>query len=206
MISQLQADWIDLPKPDRARRIAAIKRAGASNYQIASGPQFCETTVRNLLLTLTAPAKDQLLARHNPISTRELIRRGKAATLKQKVQDQTAFERRHTEAARKGAADICNWFREVNFTGPTCEQIVEIVRREFGQRGQDGNLPAPPLQKLPPLQTLIERSRPKGPIPGGASSSSWYAEWLCRWTFFAFPDSVVRDEALDIALQQQWKR
>ena len=206
MISRLQADWIDLLAPDRARRIAAIKRAGASNYQIASGPQFCESTVRNLLLTLRAPAEDQLLARHNPISTRELIRRGKAATLKQKVQDQTAFERRRTEAARKGAVDICNWLREIGFTGPTCEQIVEEVRREFGQREQDGNLPAHPLEKRPPLQTLIERSRPKGPIPNDASAVSWYAQWLCRWTFFAFPDSVVRDEALDIALQQQWKR
>lgn len=206
MISQLQADWIDLHKPDRARRIAAIKRAGTSNYQIASGPQFCESTVRNLLLTLRAPAEDQLLARRNSISTRELVRRGKAATLQKEVQHQTAFERQRNEAARKGAVDICNWLREIGFTGPTCEQIVEEVRREFGQRGQDGNLPAHPLQKLPPLQTLIERSRPKGPIPNDASSVSWYAQWLCRWTFFAFPDSVVRDKALDLALPQQWKR
>ena len=206
MISGLQADWAHLHDLDRARRIAAIKRAGASNYQIASGPQFCESTVRNLLLTLRAPAEDQLLARHNQISTRELIRRGKAATLKQKVQHQAVFERQRNEAARKGAVNICDWFLEIGFTGPTCEQIVEEVRREFSYREQDGNLPAHPLQELPTLQTLIERSRPKGPIPNDPSVVSWYALWLYRWTFFAFPDSVVRDEALDIALQKQWKR
>lgn len=206
MISRFQADYIDLLRPDRARRAAAIKRAGASNYQIAAGAKFSETTVRNLLLTLKAPAEDQLLARSNSITTRELVRRSKAATLKKQVQHQKAFERQRNEAARKGAVDICNWFLDIGFTGPTCEQIIDEVRREFGYREQDGNLPAHPLQELPPLQTIIERSRPVGPVPNDPSVVSWYALWLYRWTFFAFPDSVVRDEALDIALQKQWKR
>jgi hypothetical protein len=45
-----------------------------------------------------------------------------------------------------------------------------------------------------------------GPIPDDPSVVNWYALWLYRWTFFAFPDSAVRDEALDIALQKRWKR
>lgn len=100
MTSQLQADWIDLHDLDRARRIAAIKRTGASNYQIAAGLKFSESTVRNLLWTLKAPAEDQLLARHNPVSTRELVRRAKDAIRQRESRRQEAFELRRSEAAR----------------------------------------------------------------------------------------------------------
>lgn len=78
-ISQLQADWFGLHYLDRAQRVAAIRRDGASIRQIAAGLHFSESNMRHLLLTLEAPVEYQELARYNPISTRELVRRAKIA-------------------------------------------------------------------------------------------------------------------------------
>ena len=79
LILQLQADWFGLHYLDRARRIAAIRSAGASIRQIADGLHFSVSNMRRLLWTLEAPVEYQELARYNPISIRELVRRGKAA-------------------------------------------------------------------------------------------------------------------------------
>ena len=79
LILQLQADWFGLHYLDRARRIAAIRSAGASISQIAAGLKFSESNMRRLLWTLEAPAEYQDLARYNPISIRELVRRANAA-------------------------------------------------------------------------------------------------------------------------------
>ena len=76
-ISKLQADWFDLHYLDRAQRVDAIRRDGASIRQIAVGLKFSESNMRNLLLTLKAPVEYQELARYNPISIRELVRRAK---------------------------------------------------------------------------------------------------------------------------------
>jgi len=99
MISRLQTDWFGLHYLDRARRIAAIRRA-------------------------------------------------KAAIRQREAQLQVAFERQCIEAAREESVVICKWLCDTGFSGPTCEQIVEEVRREFGQRERDGSLPAHPLQKI----------------------------------------------------------
>jgi hypothetical protein len=149
---------------------------------------------------------NQLLARHNPVSIREMVRRGKAAAREHDVRRTETFERKRAEAARNGATAICNWLIEIGLTGPSCEQIIEEVRREFAQREQDGSLPPPPARHRLAIKELIQRSKPKSPIPDDAASISWYHQWLFRWTFCAFPDAFVKDEALDIALQQQWMR
>jgi len=148
----------------------------------------------------------QLIARHNPVSTRELVRRAKDAAREHDVRRKETFERNRTEDARNAATAISNWLIEIGFTGPTCEQIVEEVRREFAQREQDGTLPPPPGRHRLSLEKLVLRCRPKTTVPDNADSVSWYAEWLCRWTFCAFPDAFVRDEALAHAVQKQWNR
>jgi hypothetical protein len=35
---------------------------------------------------------------------------------------------------------------------------------------------------------------------------AWFAQWLCKWSFFAFPDADMRDAALDLARQKQFRR
>jgi hypothetical protein len=53
-----------------------------------------------------------------------------------------------------------------------------------------------------PVAEIIERMRP-APIGADALEVAWYADWLARWTHFAFHDPVVRDRALSIALDRQ---
>jgi hypothetical protein len=36
-----------------------------------------------------------------------------------------------------------------------------------------------------------------------AESIEWYADWLARWAYFAFPDEIIRDRALNIALDKE---
>jgi hypothetical protein len=92
-ISKLQADWFGLHYLDRAQRIAAVRSAGASIRQIAAGLHFSESNMRHLLWTLEAPVEYQELARYNPISIRELVRRAKAAIRQREAERQEAFER-----------------------------------------------------------------------------------------------------------------
>ena len=93
LILELQADWFGLHYLDRAQRIAAIRSAGASIRQIAAGLHFCESNMRHLLWTLEAPVEYQELARYNPISIRELVRRAKAAVRQREAEPQEAFKR-----------------------------------------------------------------------------------------------------------------
>lgn len=69
----------------------------------------------------------------------------------------------------------------------------------------DGSLP-PQVPEDPKLSSeeLIRKWRPIPTRPdGGATSISWYHQWLFRWSFYAFPDSEIRDLALDLALERQ---
>lgn len=90
LILQLQADWFALHYLDRARRIATIRRSGGSIRQIADGLHFSESNMRHLLWTLEAPVEYQELARHNPISIRELVRRAKAAIRQRRAEPMSA--------------------------------------------------------------------------------------------------------------------
>ena len=116
------------------------------------------------------------------------------------------LEVRRAESARQGADQICNWILKEKIYGPDGERIIEEVRHEFALREMDGSLPAYPERAAPALKELIQRSKPKRPLDDNAASVSWYADWLFRWSFFAYKDPAVRDSALEQALERQWKR
>lgn len=191
---------------DRARAIAALRRSGAVIRRIASALGFSEATLRHLLWTLNASAEDQDLARRNQISTNELVRRAKHAKRRQELEREESAQRAQEHRIRDAAASICDWLTATKFAGPTCELIVEEARREFAERERIGNLPQHPIHPLPTLDALIDRCKPTTPDPGGAASVTWHAQWLVRWSFFAFPDPYVRDSALQIAAEKQWTR
>lgn len=205
-IPHLKSKWMQLPSADRARAVAAIRRTGVSIRQIARDLEVSESNLRHLLKTLNAPPDDQALARQGKISTNELVRRGQATKRQLAVQKRELLEIKRTRSAQKGADQICKWILEEQICHPDGEWIIEEVRREFADRELDGSLSSFPTNAPLPLPELIGRCKPKRPHDGSASSNSWYAEWLCRWTFFAFRDSIVRDNALELALEQQWKR
>lgn len=118
------------------------------------------------------------------------------------------MDRKRTKAAEKAAKKITSWLEEEHNLWPAHgENIVDEVRRIVAENEADGTLgkirPAP---EGTPLAVIIERTTPK-PQPGRqpleVDSVGYYAEWLARWVFYAFPDPVVRDRALGIALDYE---
>ena len=205
-IAQLQLDWFKLSDLDRARAVLTIKQSGISTRKVADQLQLSESLLRHLLQALQAPASDQVLAQQGKISTNELVRRARAAGLRKSARHREALELERAHAARKAANTICDWLAERGLPGSYGEQILEEVRREFADRELDGSLPPCPRRAEIPLHTIILRSKPNRPIDDNAASIRWYHEWLFRWTYHAFPDQVIRDTALDLALQKQWTR
>lgn len=45
--------------------------------------------------------------------------------------------------------------------------------------------------------------RPPAIVNAEIGEISWYADWLARWSFYAFRDGLVRDMALNIAIESQ---
>src|SRR3974377_2033284 len=88
VIGKLKQDWNQLSDPDRALRIAQIKKSGLSNRKIASILGCAETLIRRLLLILHAPAADFAAARNGTLSTTELFRRTETAFQRQAAQRQ----------------------------------------------------------------------------------------------------------------------
>jgi hypothetical protein len=205
-ISQLKSRWTGLSALERAPAIATIRRSSTSIRKITHGLEYSEALLRHLLQCLNASAEDRNLARQNLITTNELVRRGKADKMQRAEQHIATLEIRRAESARQGADQICNWILKEKIYGPDGERIIEEVRHEFDLREMDCSLPALPDHAALSLKELIQRSKPKRPLDGNAALVSWYAEWLCRWSFFAYEDPDVRDSALEQALERQWKR
>jgi hypothetical protein len=205
-ISQLKSEWPKLADVDRALAVAAIRRSGAFIRQIARELGPSESNLRHLLKTLDASLEDQDLARRGQISTTELIRRGEAANMQRAEQRGQWLLSKRARSTRKAADSICDWICEQQVSGPDGELIIEEVRREFATREQLNRLPEYPERAVPPLQKLIKRCRPERALPNDESTIDWYHEWLFRWAFFAFRDAVVRDQALEQALERQWRR
>jgi hypothetical protein len=53
-----------------------------------------------------------MLARRGEISTRELVRRSKAAKVQREAEQREAEERRRMQAAEQGSKTICDWLEE----------------------------------------------------------------------------------------------
>ena len=77
------------------------------------------------------------------------------------------------------------------------------ARRELFQGECAGKLPQGGPAKDLTIQEIIPRSRPPRPDPDEFSEIAWYGIWLARWIYFAVPDTVVRDQALGLALTTQ---
>jgi hypothetical protein len=57
-----------------------------------------------------------------------------------------------------------------------------------------------------PVSQIIERAKPPALTEDHIDIVAWFAQWLCKWSFFAFPDADMRDAALDLARQKQFRR
>jgi hypothetical protein len=206
-VEQLQFDWSQLCDVDRALAVRAINQSGLSIRGIARLLQRSESSLRNLLSALDAPPADLAAARQGTISTSELVRRAKAERQRREKKAQQAAEREGERQANEGAKLICDWLEKNRVSGPDGERIINQVRDKFIQASRTGT--PPPKINIPAGRSqaeLIELCRPKRPIPNDVENINWYVEWLTWWVLYVFADPNVRDQALDIALERQWKR
>jgi lambda repressor-like predicted transcriptional regulator len=206
-IERLRQDWDEMHPLDRAKTIAAIRRSGTSIRQIARQTGHSATLLRHLLMAQLAPKADIELARNGKASINELVRKAKAEKRELEVSIQEIEKEKRAKQALKAASLICKWLAQTGLNGPSCETIINNVRRELAEREQKQALPAQPNKIKLPINEIMQRMKPPELSPDdGIALDGWYQVWLCRWVFWAYPDSGIRSAALDIALERQWKR
>ncbi len=167
-------------------------------------PACSPSQLRNLDTAAQTPPEDLDLARRGRISTRELARRARGAARQRAAQDLEALRQRQSKAAQKGALLVCAWLQENQIWPAHGENIVDEARRILaGAERCDRLLQCPRPPSSMPLEEIIRLLKPPASIHPDPHSVGWYAAWLARWDFFAFPDSLVRDRALSLALGQQ---
>ncbi len=206
-LADLKNKWADLKHDlDRAPAVRLVHQKGISLREIAGELKCSATRLRNLLEAAEAHQADLLLARKGQISTRELVRRSRAAKANRAAEDKGKLELERMKAAQTGCEIICDWLKEENRSGAHGERIIGDARRDLAEVEQDGKLPkAPPPPKGMPIEEIIRRSRPPEFVNADVGSAGWYAQWLARWAFYVFPSSVVRHRALNLALDVQIK-
>jgi hypothetical protein len=200
-IAQLQSDWFKLSDLDRASAVLNIKQSGISIRKVADQLQLSEPLLRHLLQALQAPVSDQVLAREGKISTNELVRRAKAVCLRPSAQQREEIALERSLEPRKAADLICDWLLQTPLFGPARVMIVKEAQREFLTMKEAGFRPSLAAPSGMPTSQIIERVKP--PTDNRIDIVGWFAQWLCRWPFFAFPDEGLRDTALDLARQMQ---
>jgi hypothetical protein len=205
-IAQLQSDWFGFSDLDRASAILAIKQTGISTRKVAAELHLSESLLRHLLLALQAPASDRDLARQGKITTNELARRAKAVGLLRLPDNSEAIELERVQATRIATDLICDWLLQTDLFGPAREAIVKEVRHKFLAMKDAGLHPSVTAPPGTPIFRIIERTKPPALTDDSIDIVAWLAQWLCRWSFFAFPDKDIRDAALDLALQSQLGR
>jgi transposase-like protein len=201
-IAQLQSDWFKFSDLDRASAVLTITQSGISIRKVAAQLHLSESLLRHLLQALQAQASDRVLAQKGKISTNELVRRARAASLFRSP-DNKALELERVRETSEAANTICDWLAERGQQGSYGKQILKEVRHEFASRELNGSLPPCPKHAETPLHKIILRSKPDRPIDDNATAIRWHHEWLFRWTYHALPDKDIRDAALDLALQMQ---
>ena len=201
-ITQLQSDWFKFSDLDRASAVQSIKQSGISTRKIAAQLHLSEPLLRHLLKALQAPACDQVLARQGKISTNELIRRAKAGLRPAKHHETLTIDR--DRETRIAAGLISDWLLQTPLFGPAREMIVKEVQRKFLMMKEAGLHPSAVAPPDMPVSQIIARTKPPA-FDDSIDIVAWFAQWLCKWSFYAFLDEEIRDAALDLAKGMQAK-
>lgn len=203
-VEQLRCEWINLHDLDRAAAVRAINKAGLPIRQIATQLHKPESGLRRLLVALDAPAEDKMLARKGEITTSELVRRSKAAGRARAARNREELKLERGRQALHAADLICKWLIATQMNAPNREMIVEEARLRF-----HGVIPVElnrSRQFAPDTQIediIVQTKPPELKEEHKTDIAGWFAAWLCQWTFYAFRDEDVRDNALDLALERQ---
>jgi hypothetical protein len=136
-IAYLHNRWTKLGDLDRTRAVHKIHEASTSLRGLAKVLNCSESLRRNLNLAAQAPPLDQAIARKGKISTRELVKRAKAAKGLHEKKEPEAPELKWTQLVQKISAAICDWLEREGLSGGYGEQIVEDARWLLVRAEQD---------------------------------------------------------------------
>jgi len=203
-IDELASDWQYLNDVQRGEKLLEL-RGKTSLRALANQLPCSESHLRNLICAGRAPLTDRILAKSGEISTRELVKRSKAADKIRIATEEEALDRKRTKEAQKWCEMICEWLETKGLFCSQGEVVVDEARRELFQAECTGDLPQGGPAKDLMIQEIIQRSRPPRPKLDEFSEIAWYGTWLGRWTYFAIADTVVRDRALGLAWHKQVK-
>ncbi|MFZ1085603.1 MAG: hypothetical protein WAN35_11620 [Terracidiphilus sp.] len=205
-VVDLQSQWHSLHDLDRAAAVLALTKSGISARNLADRLHLSESLLRHLLCALQALPEDRARARRGEISTNELVRRSKAAGTRRTSPHREAREFERARVALQKCQTICDWLAAENMSGPDGEQIVDEARRLFAKAGQDGRFPPGAAPADMPTEQIIQRCRPAELKDDSVSFIARYAYWLALWTYYSMTDVNVRDQALALALEKQFRR
>ena len=185
---------------------ASIHKAGTSLRALAKGLNCSPTLISDLNVAAQAPLPDLILARQGKISTRELVRRAKAAVARNASQAQHALDRARNERAEEVAKAIRDLIARLQWTGGFGESVVTEARFFLvNAEAQQQIPPQPPELCDLPLSQLIARVQPRYK-DADVDDTEPCAEWLVKIVLAALPDSLSRHRALNIALDVQCRR
>ncbi len=205
-ISDLQAKWPKLLDVDRALAVHAIHKTGKSFRELARELNCSASLLRHLDQAAQAPIIDLLLARKVNGSTRALVRGAKASRLQRVADAREELEDKRAKEAAAGCSLICEWLEEEGLEKGHGEAIILESRRMLAISERTKKLPKSPAPPDISVAEIIHRSRPPQAVIEESSSAAFYGAWLARWTWYAFLDPNVRDQALHLALAAQPKR
>ena len=214
LIADLREKWPDLKDIDRAIRVHELHHLAHVSLRALAKELNCSSTLlRRLNQAAQASKLDRSMARQRRLSTRELARRARVEKELQANQARESAERERKRAVEQVCQAIGEWLQGEGHSGGQGEQIIDEARYMLASTEATNQLPrvAPP-QPGTPIEQIIKRTRPTWPaedlrIPWMERSDPmhWYAEWLVRWVYFALPDSHSRYQALESALELQYR-
>ena len=126
---------------DRAEAIKSICEAGESRRSLAKEVGCSEAPLRDLLKVANVPLADRVLARRGEISTREFVRRSKAAAKLEAEKAKISEEKRRAKEPEKWSISICDWLQAQGLAWAHQENVIESTRCELIEAERLGTLP-----------------------------------------------------------------
>jgi transposase-like protein len=200
-VDDLRARWGTLHDLDRAEAVKRMSEAGKSIRSLAKELGRSASLLRYLLIAANAPSSDRVQARRGEISTRELVRRSRAAEKLEAEKARLGEERRRAKESKKWSTLICAWLNEQELAWAHQENIIEETKRELMEADLSGTLPNIDVPAGVTVEMIIDRARPSKSGWDQALEMEFYICWLAHWTLYAIPDAIVRDNALSEAFK-----
>ena len=198
-VAHLRANWKKLADVDKAEAIGRILAAGMSKRAVAREVNCSEGIVRHLAIAAAALPGEKQLARQGKLSTRALVNRvQERRKLQAKLKDEKE-ERGRAAAVETGKKEILAWLSAEGLSSSHAAQITQEAKRQLWEAEEHGKLPKDRPPKGTPVKEIIKRCCPPEDTRDEFSFVARYAYWLALWTFYAIPDTGVRDRALELA-------